>query len=447
MSRPTRAPSRSEAGGEDRVRSGDSTRLGTIRPVNRRYAALAVIAILSFACAPTPPERSALPDVDEVLDPPAECGFLVGDPLGVLVQEVVPASAAEGILLAGDVIVSFDDRPTPDSDALLTALSDRSAGDVVELGFLRDDRETRGTLTLGENPDDSGGDPRIGVMIRTQYQVVPASEATSELTPGPLTRPISIAGTIYLFDPEANSWERTGLGVPDETNWVATNAGMYAMEGGVVTDLANSEEIRHDGLQGWDPIRLVGSIGPDLMLVVTQDLNDGTGRVAVGISRFDPGAGATTWVEPVADGFGIPVFAMGSPDSTSMVVVGVAEGGSDITGVEVRDGDGSVSDLSDLVALGTPVGWMDEDSVLFRTDVELVTVLDVGNGSTEQIVLESAVGGIPLFPVGDSRNVLAVDGQALLLEDLTVTGDLRVLAENCTFGRVGEPGWGRADPG
>jgi hypothetical protein len=38
--------------------------------------------------------------------------------------------------------------------------------------------------------------------------------------------------------------------------------------------------------------------------------------------------------------------------------------------------------------------------------------------------------------------VLAVDGQALLLEDLTVTGDLRVLAENCTFGRVGEPGWG-----
>jgi hypothetical protein len=43
--------------------------------------------------------------------------------------------------------------------------------------------------------------------------------------------------------------------------------------------------------------------------------------------------------------------------------------------------------------------------------------------------------------------VLAVDGQALLLEDLTVTGDLRVLAENCTFGRVGEPGWGLGDLG
>ena len=408
---------------------------------------MAVLAILTFACAPTPPERSALPEVDEVLDPPAQCGFLVGDPQGVLVQEVVPASAAEGILLAGDVIVSFDDRPTPDSDALLTALSDRSAGDVVELGFLRDEKETRGTLTLGANPDDSDGDPRIGVMIRTQYQAVPASEATAELTPGPLTRPISIAGTIYLFDPGANSWEKTSLGVSDETNWVATTSGLYAIEGGVVTDLTNDEEIRHDGFEGWDPVRLIGSIGPDLMLVVTQDLDDGTGRVAVGISRFDPGSGATSWVEPVADGFGIPVFAMGSPDTASMVVVGVAAGGSDITGVEVWDAGGSASDLSDLVALGTPVGWMDEERVLFRTDVELATVLEVASGSTEQIVLESAVGGIPLFPVGDSRSVLAVDGQALLLEDLTVTGDLRVLAENCTFGRVGEPGWGLGDLG
>ena len=78
---------------------------------------------------------------------------------------------------------------------------------------------------------------------------------------------------------------------------------------------------------------------------------------------------------------------------------------------------------------------------------QLATVLDVSGGSTEQLVLESAVGGIPLFPVGDSRSVLAVDGQSLLLEDLTVTGDLRVLAENCTFGRVGEPGWGLGDLG
>ncbi|HSK06304.1 MAG TPA: PDZ domain-containing protein [Acidimicrobiia bacterium] len=415
--------------------------------MNRRFSALAVIAIVSVACAPTPPERSALPEVDEVLDPPAECGFLVGDPQGVLVQEVVPASAAEGILLAGDVIVSFDDRPTPDSEALLTALSDRAPGDVVEVGFLRDDRETRGTLTLGANPDDNEGDPRIGVMIRTRFRVVPASEATAELTPGPLTRPISIAGTIYLFDPESHSWQRTALDVSDQANWVATTAGLYAIEAGVVTDLANEEEVPHDRFEDWDPIRLVGSIGPDLMLVVTQDLNDGTGRVAVGISRFDPRAGATSWVEPVVDGFGIPVFALGSPDTTSMVVVGVAEGGSDITGVEIRDEDGSVSGSRQLVDLGTPVGWMDEDRVLFRTDVELATVLDVAGGSTEQIVLESAVGGIPLFPVGDSRNVLAVDGQTLLLEDLTVTGDLRVVAENCIIGRVGEPGWGLAEPG
>ena len=79
-------------------------------------------------------------------------------------------------------------------------------------------------------------------MIRTQYQVVPASEATTELTPGPLTRPISIAGTIYVFDPGANWWARTGLDVSDETNWVATTSGLYAIEGGIATDLFISEK-------------------------------------------------------------------------------------------------------------------------------------------------------------------------------------------------------------
>jgi hypothetical protein len=102
--------------------------------VNRRFPALLVTGILAFACAPTPPERAPLPGVDEVLDPPAQCTFLVGDPQGVLVQDVIPDSAAEGILLAGDIIIAFEDEPTPDSEALLAALSSRSDGDVVDGG-------------------------------------------------------------------------------------------------------------------------------------------------------------------------------------------------------------------------------------------------------------------------------------------------------------------------
>jgi hypothetical protein len=396
---------------------------------------------LALACAPTPPERAPLPEVDEVLDPPAQCTFLVGDPQGVLVQEVIPDSAAEGILLAGDVIIAFDDEPTPDSEALLTALSSRSEGDVVDVEFLRNDEATKGMLTLGPNPDDTGP-PRIGVMIRTQYQVVPASEVDTGSTTGPLTRPISIAGTIFLFDPVPSVWERTTVSVPDELSWVATTSGLYAIDDGALTDLTTGEGVPHDGFEGWEPVRNIGSVGADLMLVVTQAVPDDPERVAVGISRFDPVREASLWAEPVVEGFGIPVSAMGSPDGESVVVVGVSEGGTEITGVALWDGEGRVVDTLDLTELGTPVGWMDEESVLFRTDVGLATLVTVSNGQTEAIELESAVEGLPLFPVGDGRGVLAVDGQVLLLEDVTVSGDLRVLAENCVIGRIGEPGWG-----
>ena len=67
--------------------------------------------------------------------------------------------------------------------------------------------------------------------------------------------------------------------------------------------------------------------------------------------------------------------------------------------------------------------------------------LTVPGGATEEITLEPAIGGLPLFPVGDGRGVLALDSQSLVLDDVTLVGDLQVLAENCDFSRVGEPGW------
>ncbi len=389
------------------------------------------------ACAQTPPERGALPDVDEALDPPAQCTFLVGEPQGVLVQEVTPDSAADGLLIVGDVIVAFDSQPTLDSESLLAALGEKEAGDVVEISVLRGDEETEQTLTLG----DASGEPRIGVMIRTQYQAVEATEVDTEVEPGPLTRPISIAGLIYLLDAGSNVWERTEVEVADEINWVATTAGLYGIQDEVITDLIADEEIPHDGFEGWEPIRVIGSVGEDLILVVTQDVPDEPERVAVGVSRFNPFTAETVWTQPVVEGFGIPISALGSPDGNAIAVVGVNEGGSEITGIDVWDGDGTASEMEDLVALGTPVGWMDDESLLFRTDVEVASVLSVPGGATEEITLEPAIGGLPLFPVGDGRGVLALDTRSLVLDDVTLVGDLQVLAENCEFGRVGEPGW------
>lgn len=409
--------------------------------MTRRGPALVVTSLVVLGCASQPPERASLPDIEQALDPPAQCTFLVGDPQGVLVQDVVEDSAADGLLIVGDVIVSIDDQPTPDSETLLAALGDRDVGEVVEIEVLRGDEETRSSLTLGENPD-AAGQPRIGVMIRTQYQSVEVSDLQTEVTPGPLTRPISIGGTIYLFDSGNNVWERTDVEVPDELNWVATTSGLYGIQEEAIADLESGEAIAHDGFEGWEPIRVIGSAGSDLILVVTQDVPDDPGRVAVGVSRFDPISIETIWARPIVDGFGIPISALGSPDGDAIAVVGVNEGGSEITGIDVWGSDGFPRGLEGLVPLGTPVGWMDDDSVLFRTAIEVATRLTVSTGDTDQIELEPAIGGIPLFPVGDSQNVLAIDGQSLVRDDLTLTGDLQVLAENCQFGRVGEPGWG-----
>ena len=409
----------------------------TIQAVKARLLALVGVVLLVAACAQTPPDREALPSVEEALDPPAQCSFLLGEPQGVLVQEVTPDSAADGLLIAGDVIVSFDDQPTPDSTALLAALGEKKAGEMVEIEVMRGDEETRRTITLG----DDGGEPRIGVSIRTQYETVEAADIATDIAPGPMVRPISIGGTIYLFDPGARVWERTDIQVPDELNWVSTTSGIYGIQDDVITDVVTDEEVSHDGFEGWEPIRVIGSVDDDLIVVVTQEVPEDSERVAVGVSRFDPVSARTVWAEPVVDGFGIPISALGSPGGDQIVLVGVDEGGTDIMGIDVWSGDGLAQGMEDLVALGTPVGWMDDDTVLFRTEVETGSLLTVPGGDIEEITLESAVGGLPLFPVGDGRSVLAIDDETLVLEDLTLSGDFQVLAENCSVTRVGEPGW------
>ena len=403
----------------------------------RRLSALLVTSVVMLACASTPPERNPLPDVDKALDPPAQCTFLVGEPQGVLVQEVTPDSAADGLLIVGDVIVAFDGQPTVDSESLLSALGEKEVGEVVEISVLRGDEETEQTLTLG----DASGEPLIGVMIRTQYQAVEATDIDTEVEPGPLTRPISISGLIYLFDAGSNVWQRTEVEVADEINWVATTAGLYGIQDEVISDLVSGEEVPHDGFEGWEPIRVIGSAGEDVILVVTQEVPDDPERVAVGVSRFNPFTSQTAWAQPVVDGFGIPISALGSPDGEAIAVVGVDEGGSEITGIDIWDGDGVPRGMENLVSLGTPVGWMDDESLLFRTDVEVVSLLTVPGGAIDEITLEPAIGGLPLFPVGDGRGVLALDSQSLVLDDVTLVGDLQVLAENCGFSRVGEPGW------
>jgi S1-C subfamily serine protease len=101
-------------------------------------------------------------DLAEALNLPVEGGLLV--------QEVVRGSAADGagirgprryvivgnveIGVGGDLIMEIDGKPAETNDAIRRALDRKHAGDTVELTLFRDGRTLRVQVSLGEAAED-----------------------------------------------------------------------------------------------------------------------------------------------------------------------------------------------------------------------------------------------------------------------------------------------------
>jgi serine protease Do len=91
--------------------------------------------------------QNVTPDLRDALD--------LGSTQGVLVNSVVPDSPADDAgLQQGDVLVALDGRPMKDSSELRLAAARANPGDRVEVTILRDGKERRLQLTLGEFPED-----------------------------------------------------------------------------------------------------------------------------------------------------------------------------------------------------------------------------------------------------------------------------------------------------
>ena len=415
---------------------------GTLSPC-RRPSKLTIVALCVGACAAAPPQRGTLPDVEQVLDPPVACSFLVGPPQGVSVSEVLEDTGADGVLEAGDVIVTVNGEETNDSDDLRQALNEQSVGDVVDLEVRRDGSLESAELTLGANPDDPER-PYMGVMIRTAYEHLDAADADQPIPDAPTMRAVVIGGFLYAMDPSEPVWSNTGVAVDEDINWVATSENVYTLSTGderVLTDLRSGEVVDYPVVDNWVPARLIGAIDDDLLLAVTQEVPDQPELVLVALSRFDPESGVTEWIEPMSEGFGVPVTAWGSPASEYIVVAGVEATDASLTGAELVTSDGVTAGLDDLLDLGTPIGWLDDETAVFRTSPTSVSTVNAVTGDIDEITLDPTLDGIPLYAVADGHSVLAVNDRSLLLDDLTTDSEVRVLAENCSIGRVGDPGW------
>ncbi|MBM3725289.1 MAG: trypsin-like serine protease [Acidobacteria bacterium] len=101
-------------------------------------------------------------DVAEALDMPREGGLLV--------QDIVPGSAAESagirgarreviigntpVGIGGDLITAIDGKPCDRSDAVIRSIYRKRAGDTVELTIFRGGRSMKVTVMLGEAPSE-----------------------------------------------------------------------------------------------------------------------------------------------------------------------------------------------------------------------------------------------------------------------------------------------------
>ncbi len=87
---------------------------------------------------------------------------------GVLIVRIVPGgAAAEGGLRDGDVITRFDGKEVEDPIAFGTLIRGRAAGAKLEVGYLREGKSSKATVTLKERAmrDTVQNDPRMKLSL------------------------------------------------------------------------------------------------------------------------------------------------------------------------------------------------------------------------------------------------------------------------------------------
>jgi len=105
---------------------------------------------------------------------------------GVYVVAVIEGMPAEGNLEMGDRIVRIDEQQVKEADDLITYISDKNSDDMVEIEFVRDDKELSTDIKL-ETLQDADGQIGIGIQLVTDrlVEVDPAVHFASGDIGGP----------------------------------------------------------------------------------------------------------------------------------------------------------------------------------------------------------------------------------------------------------------------
>ncbi|WP_368654716.1 SepM family pheromone-processing serine protease [Ornithinibacillus sp. 4-3] len=113
---------------------------------------------------------------------------------GVYVVSVVENMPADGKLMMGDRIVSVDGREVKETSDLVDYVTAKSAGDTVEVEFIRDEEPGSETLTLAQFEDEDKVGVGIQLVADRQVKVQPEVTFSSGNIGGPS------AGLIFALE-------------------------------------------------------------------------------------------------------------------------------------------------------------------------------------------------------------------------------------------------------
>ena len=418
----------------------------------RRATGLTVSILLLAACAgQSPPPRTPLPDVGLVVPEPQTCAFQIGDGRGVSIDDIIPSSGADGVLVVGDLLVGFDGKSIANADELRDALGGHEVGDQISVDVIREGEQVSAEILLGSNPD-APERPLLGVLIVTDFEQVDPMDVGTSTQVGNLARTIGIGDSIYVLDPATGNWLALGVEVPIEA-WAAAGNSILTLENSGTADSALVDAVSGDrlvfDLGDWWAVSLLGTIGSDVVVSAQRLVEGETNLAEPAVVSLDFDDRSVEWIWQLNQGIGVPVATFPSPDGTRLLVAGQSQDDDLFRYTILSATQGTPMSSPDTLAAaeGTvAMGWYDDNSFLVSTNAGVLQLIDAVTGVSKEVTLPPAVGQVSrLTTAGDGVHLLADSGTGLIMLDLEGSTEIRTLADHCLIGLLGNNGWTAAD--
>ncbi len=401
-----------------------------------------VLTLASAGCAGPSRPISSVPDIPTTVAPlpvpPAACSLSLD--LGTGARVRTTSGTSDGVLLPDDVIVAVDGTKVASAGSLLAAVENHGAGEAVDIRVVRNGSDETVTVNLGTG---TSGVPRLGVIVVTEQETIPASAAPVSGISGRFIRAIDLAGKVYLLDAASASWQATGLEVSPQEIWFVSSGELYRLEVS-----ADQNELLSSPLRGGESVTLdlggrrvstvAGTFNGAVMLVF--DIGDDNTLAA-----FDPGSGGQLWELSLGETTGRTI-AFTNPIRPSVALVASADPETLVGDVSILGTDGTPSDIvvtPEEIGGGRLLGWYDEDTLLFSdsTDNRRIISLSLESRDVATLALPTLAGLTRLQPVGDGRNlIIQLDGDIARIE-AAADGEPITLTRNCEIGVLTDFGW------